>query len=258
MRFIRAFWGDLRVEREKYVKELQTASLDKSLNEVVYVWGEENNKFISSLGYQTVLVSKDSSEFNSIDIKDGVNFFLHKYKALSLAIQQFGKVLLLDWDVDFIKPIDSNFYDTILKQNSELQIPIYNFPIEGYMEYMKMRSPKLVEQSKYFIESHYKSLSDYGWKTNVDLFVPCTCFIYCSDVQILDDFRKLAKELNTFSDEGVWAEWGRRNGYDTVDGWIQSYEPLVCNAKYDWHFNQKELNEYMSGFIQKDLYFIHK
>ena len=48
MRFIRAFWGDLRVEREKYVKELQTASLDKSLNEVVYVWGEENNKFIMS------------------------------------------------------------------------------------------------------------------------------------------------------------------------------------------------------------------
>jgi hypothetical protein len=256
MRFIRAFWGDLTVNNQKYIDELRKAAVDKSLNEIVYVWGEINYKFISSLGYETVLVSPNPTEFNSKNILDGVNFFYHKYKALELGIKDFGEVIFLDWDVNYIKPIDENFYNKIKENNSSLQIPLYTFPIKGYLDYINMRNPKLTQDWKDFTKNHYDSLMDYSYFLGGNLCAPCTCFIYCSDIKIIEDFLELSKELNTFSDEGVWGEWGRKT-YD-LDGWILNHEPLVCNAKYDWHFNQKELNEYMSNIINKDLYFIHQ
>ena len=42
-----------------------------------------------------------------------------------------------------------------------------------------------------------------------------------------------------------------------LDECILNCEPLVCNAKYDWHYNQKEFNEHVNTIINKDLYFIH-
>ena len=255
MRFIRAFWGDLRVDKQKYVNELKNAALNKSLNEIVYVWGEENYKFIRSLGYQSVLVSSEPTEFGSNTIMDGVNFFLHKYKALELGIKEFGEVIFLDWDVDYIKPIDDNFYEKIKKNGSSLQIPLYTFPINGYIDYINMRTPNLSKEWKEFTQLHYDSLLDGSYFLDSYLCSPCTCFIYCSDIKVIEEFYKISNEVNTFSDESVWGEWGRKD-YD-LDGWILNHEPLVCNAKYDWHFNQKELNDYMSEMINKDLYFIH-
>ena len=52
MRFIRAFWGDLTAEHQKFIDEIKKCALDKSLKEIVYVWGERNYKFIKSLYFK--------------------------------------------------------------------------------------------------------------------------------------------------------------------------------------------------------------
>ena len=53
---------------------------------------------------------------------------------------------------------------------------------------------------KEFTGLHYDSLMKYGYILNNYLCVPCTCFIYCSDINLLNDFSNLwINELNTFS-----------------------------------------------------------
>jgi hypothetical protein len=254
MRFIRAFWGDLTTEHQKFIGEIRKCATNKSLNEIVYVWGETNNKFIKSLGYDTVMVSKDSTEVGAETILDPM-FWFHKYKAIQLALNDFDDIIFMDWDVDYIKPVDDVFYEKIKEKNSKLQIPLYTFPTEGYLDYAFMRSPKLNDNWKEYTKLHYGSLKESGYILNNYLCVPCSCFIYCSDIKILNEFYELYDKTKTFSDEGVWGFWAKQN--HSLDEFILNCEPSVCNAKYDWHYNQKEFNEHMNTIINKDLYFIH-
>lgn len=43
----------------------------------------------------------------------------------------------------------------------------------------------------------------------------------------------------------------------TLTDYIEKYEPYVCNAKREDHFNQKEINQFISQYMKKDLYFQH-
>ena len=138
MKFIRAFWGDLRTDRQKYIKEIREAARNRSLNEIVYVWGDENYDVIKSFGYNTIQMSEEPTEFGNDFVKDGTHFFLHKYAAMRKAIEDFGECIFLDWDVDYVKPIDDNFYNILTKQNKSFQIPLYSFPNEGYLDYVFM------------------------------------------------------------------------------------------------------------------------
>jgi len=45
---------------------------------------------------------------------------------------------------------------------------------------------------------------------------------------------------------------------ENLEDYIKRFEPLVCNAKYETHFNQKDLNRYITQIVKKDLYFIHE
>ena len=57
MKFIRSFWGYLNNFNQRHKKEIIEASKNKSLHEVVFVWGTENYNFIKSLGFECILIS---------------------------------------------------------------------------------------------------------------------------------------------------------------------------------------------------------
>ena len=48
-------------------------------------------------------------------------------------------------------------------------------------------------------------------------------------------------------------EWAKKNN-KSLNDWIIQYEPIVCNAKYISHFNQKAYYDYCERFINKKLY----
>ena len=83
MKIIRVLWGN------KINNEIPKIPLLK--NEVVYVWGKENNKMLLERGYETRLL--DVSIF-----EDEYNHFGKKLYALNEALKVFNEVLLLDWD----------------------------------------------------------------------------------------------------------------------------------------------------------------
>ena len=63
MKFIRAFWGDIKVDKEKYITEIRHAAKQR-LNELVYVWGDENYDILKSFGYDCFKVSSEQYEFS--------------------------------------------------------------------------------------------------------------------------------------------------------------------------------------------------
>lgn len=50
MQIVRSLWGDY----ENYINDIEESKYD----DVVYVWGEDNNEFLKKLGYHTILISK--------------------------------------------------------------------------------------------------------------------------------------------------------------------------------------------------------
>ena len=98
-KFIRAFWGDLSHHNNRHMFEIDRASKFDSLDEIVFVWGEENEKWIKSFGYKTILAHKNSFEFGKDFLIDSRTFFLHKLTAIYYGIKAYGKVIFLDWDI---------------------------------------------------------------------------------------------------------------------------------------------------------------
>ena len=108
MKIIRVLWGN------KINNEIPKIPLLK--NEVVYVWGKENNKMLLERGYETRLL--DVSIF-----EDEYNHFGKKLYALNEALKEFNEVLLLDWDCYLLKPLDEHFYSSL--KEKPIQIPLY-------------------------------------------------------------------------------------------------------------------------------------
>jgi hypothetical protein len=44
----------------------------------------------------------------------------------------------------------------------------------------------------------------------------------------------------------------------TLGEFVQKNEPLVCDAKNENHFNQREYNIFVKNYLNKQLYFVHE
>lgn len=257
MKFIRAFWGDIRTDKEKYITEIRHAAKNR-LNELVYVWGDENYDILKSFGYDCYKMSSEQYEFSNDIAGDAPKFFLHKVNAIKKGVETFGEIIFLDWDCWSIKPIDDIFFEKLKKQNKTLQIPLYSFPKEGYLEEVFKRWSTISDKHRNVAINHYENVKLGYYDFGKDMAVVCTCFVYCSDISIINEYIKIWETNNfNYSEELLWYVL-LKNECKTLDEYINTYEPLVCDAKHDWHFNQKELNDYMRKLIDKDLYFIHE
>ena len=56
MKFIRIFWGDLEVFDSKFKTQIAESSKHIQDNEIVMVWGKDNEEYLKSLGYETFLI----------------------------------------------------------------------------------------------------------------------------------------------------------------------------------------------------------
>jgi hypothetical protein len=116
MRIVRACWTDSNL-----IFHWDHVPTTPQHNEVVYVWGVENEQRLRDMGYDTRLV--ENSVFNE------EYAYGRKLEALDRGLKEFGEVLLLDWDCVFVKPIDTRFYE--LLQEKPIQVPIYVHPIDN-------------------------------------------------------------------------------------------------------------------------------
>ena len=110
IKIIRSWWGDFA---DKF-KEIPKFPLYPG-QEIVYVWGKDNFKILSQRGYICYLMKDDDYGLD--------NIYGKKLLVLDRALQDWGEVLMLDWDCYILKPLDNSF---ILSLNSKpIQIPLY-------------------------------------------------------------------------------------------------------------------------------------
>ncbi len=192
--------------------------------EIVYCFDYESFWFIQDLGYEAKLV-KDTK----FDGKKGYNKFGRKLQALDLALQEFGEVLLLDWDCFILKPFDKNFYNSL--KEKPIQIPLYiqhkdtkNAVLEMLV---KDQSPSLLRE----LEDLEVGMNKYGWEWEEGVIAPNFGFVYCRDKSFGKKLVDIALEhdLNSVVDEFATLIYVDC----TLEEYIEKYVPRVVKGRSD-------------------------
>lgn len=254
IQIIRMFWGDVYAMDNHYAKQIQRAKQD-NLNEIVYVLGKENYKFIKNLGYNAVLVSEDnynkdlSSNHTFIDFKN----LNHKLWLFEKALQEYNEIIFLDWDCRLIKPLDENFYN-LVKNGGELQVPLYIYP-ENSLDWMCETS-----SSEDFFPALKKNVIKYSYNWKNHYIIPNTGFMYCRNKNINLLAKSLNLKLETVPDEFSVFVYAQEKNYSLLK-YIQNIEPQVILGKEhgeDWWIKiQSEFDKFVNQFKNKDIYFEH-
>ena len=264
MKFIRIFWGDLEVFDSKFKTQITNAAQDIQDNEVVMVWGEENNKFLKDLGYTTYLISNNpwKEEFGTGHHMFNHTSLLHKLYAFNIAVDYFDEVLFLDWDCYKIKEYDKTFY-SYLESGSPFQVPLYIYPFQAIKDLQnKENYPDFIVN---FINKLEVFLKKYSYNSELGYIIPNTGFMYCKDSDISSELLNIAldKKLEAVPDEFAVMVYALQNNL-SLDDYINTIEPNVTYGKHQtgegeeyWQQAQIYMNNLTSSKIKKDIYFNH-
>ena len=193
MKIVRTFWGDLHRMGDRYPNQIKNAVND-NLNELVYVWGVDNYKFISELGYECKLISEDN--FNRDLASDHIFYDHkspnHKLYTINQALKDWDEILFLDWDCNVTKNLDENFYK-ILRSGGSLQAPLYIYPKKS-IDWMIEETKK--EEINPFFTKLKKLIGKYSYEWKDNYIVPNAGLIYCRDKNI-DLLKQEIQEKNS-------------------------------------------------------------
>tara|TARA_B100001778_G_scaffold332666_1_gene339451 strand:+ start:2748 stop:3491 length:744 start_codon:yes stop_codon:yes gene_type:complete len=246
MKIIRVLWGD------KVNHEVPRIPLLK--DEVVYVYSMDHYWELKARGFELRVVKEDifNGEWNT---------FGKKLQCLDLALQEFGEVILLDWDCYQVKPFDDKFYK-LLKQKP-IQIPLYiqhKDTKNAILDLVgKNQSFKFMEEMDLLQEGFRK----YGWEWEDGLVAPNFGFVYCRDKSFAKKLIDLAikEDLKTVVDE-----FATKLYVDcTLEEYIEKYCAPVLKGRSDemfvldckLHEVSKKFSKWLDTKIKIKSYFEH-
>jgi len=87
----------------------------------VYVFGEDNYKILSDMGFNCVLINK-----NPYIYERPMEEYRHKMEIWRHAQQEFDEMVFLDWDCIPLRPIDYDFWD-VMQKGAKIQATIYMY-----------------------------------------------------------------------------------------------------------------------------------
>jgi hypothetical protein len=252
MKIVRILWGNY----DKILKEIPESPVFN--DEIVLVWGIDNNRMLLNRGYKTILLSEEISdpEFDGV-----LNQFGHKILALSRVEEIYNEYLFLDWDVVKVKEIDNSFYEKI-RSAGKISCPLYSYPNDyAKLVYSVLKEKNELKDHKDYIINQHLGINLYSWKLDKDLILPCFCFFYSS---INDNCKKLLeiarkKKLNTNIEEFAMFIYSDCS----LDDYIRKHEPLVIRGKENndsvkWMDDSiKRTNAYIDNKIKKDIYLLN-
>jgi len=260
MKIIRTIWGradhqffDNRLEF--YHQECRTAKeIDDRFNvknQLVIVWDEPNRLLMEELGYPYHYMGESTFNFQTN--------FLYKILALKQAMSMFDEILFLDWDCHAQKPLDWKFYEK-LRAKGSIQMPLYFYPSDILDNYHTI-SPFVSEGTNYFNMFFYNVLRLGKWKFSSGLAIPNAGFIYCREKEFFNILHRIQMNNGYISNvEELCAITFFSDLAETVDDYLEKFEPVVCLGKDDLEMREKQviLNKYTIDKLKKDIYFIHE
>ena len=242
VKIIRAFWGT----------DFSEVPTTPQFNELVYVFGKQNQAVLDKMGYETEIISLDPFG-GEVEI----NKFLNKLKVIYRACQDFKQFIFLDWDMKQIKPLDEAFYDSL--QDKKILMPTYSYPIE----YLKLKN-KLEGHAAMWTNNLIPLLKKWSWRLEDSLIIPNGGFIYVNEPSFGKDMFKIVEDKNINANVEELAFFLYANC--TLDEYIEEYEPMACFGRpADNRFvlgdidkqAETKLHNHIKSLIEKDEYFLH-
>jgi len=250
LRFIRAYWGDLSAFNGRHLDEILNIKSTSKLNDYVYVWGQSNYDYLTSLGFECEYMGEFTYDYlNNSDI-----YMLPKLWAIQAGVAMFREVVFLDWDCLQKREIDSEFY-TLLRKGATIQMPLYNYPID-YKQQVFEEWKDIPVKEKDYIEKQYECLLEFNYQWENSFVTPNAGFIYCNSLEDINTLLELIKKtpnINIAIEEMGFVKYTKQHCKTVLD-YVARFEPLVASAKEESHFNQKQLNSILPT---KTLYFQH-
>lgn len=250
VKIVRALWG----EDGKTLKEVPIVPTIK--NQIVYVWGKENNNELRRRGYDTILM--DEVGFDEPQKQYG-----RKLIALDLALKEFGEVMMIDWDCHILRPLDGKFYDYLLSK--EIQCPLYaqHKHTSKALQEVFMGIGNFNEELEVYTKSMEEEFTKYSWVVGDALATPNFSFVYSRNKTLGEDLIQIAKENDLIGCIEEHAMWIYANC--SVTEYIERYQPCfvqgVSDDRTDHEFiiskAQRGLNAFVSDRIQMDIYLKH-
>ena len=211
---------------------------------------------VKNRGYETRL----QSESEVPDFIDDTNHFFRKLISLKKSLEEFGEVLLLDWDCRILKPFDETFYGYL--NEKPIQCPIYSHPMDLKNTYLE-NIPNTSETTEIFFTDMEQTFKIHSWKMNNQLITPNFGFFYSRDkevgkklydISVKNKLRGCVEELAMF----IYSDC-------TLDEYIERYLPKVVrgvsndilNPSFTVSQIQKNTNNYIDTKIDMDIYLKH-
>ena len=171
---------------------------------VVYVLGEKNYDVLKEHGFNCKLVDKRPNLFDPVK-----RIWKHKIHLLQYAMQDFDRIVYLDWDTQPLQPIPSTFWDDLAKKD-DFQAPLY-----------KYASVKMAHRG--------------GGKIPTKV-LPCGAFLYIADKSIPSELLKFEDVdylANKWLDEVYYGAWtdDKYDGWQSLDFYREHFEPECCNIR---------------------------
>lgn len=229
IKVVRIVWGNF---------DISNIPTTPQFNEIVYVWGKDNRDNLKSLGYETVLMSKDICNFKYTH----PNYqFIHKLIGIKKSMETYSKILFLDWDCYVVKELDTDFFN--LLENKSILAPIYSYPKSEYQT--------IYDKADDWHELQSNLLNTFSWDKDDTFVIPNAGFIYISDSTISEQLLNLAiqKNLTTMIEEFSLYCFANT----TLDSYIESYHPLCVYGKS----GNSNINDYIDSKLNMNIYFEH-
>lgn len=235
MQVVRSYWKDWP-EGSPTLSQIPEVPL---FNDVIYVYGEPAKEDIPELrarGYDVREI--DEEYFN----RDGY-VYGRKLISLELAMMEFDRVLMIDWDCEPTREFDLDDPEfTKHLYGHEILVPVYAHPNQRY--------------SYIYEDGHYIS--------------PNFGFVYCESEGAAHRLLEFAydKNLDACIEEHAMFLYAIENGFKTWESYVAWYHPTVCYgvdpgayteelAKTEYGLINTKTHELVDSLLDMEPYFKH-
>jgi len=231
VKIIRVFWNDLG----GWIP-LDNIPDTPQYDETVFVWGEENLQEFINRGYDAILIRSDRGPGQMFNTSG--TMFGRKLVAIDKGLMKFDEVLFLDWDCNFVKPMDENFRSMLDEKKTQIPIYSHNVP-DPWNSSFKLEENVYLSSNAGFIYSRTPTL--------------CQPLIHSA----------LTKKIAPMVEEWSWNLYS--NIANDIDSYIDNYLPRfgygvskdAIEPTHENYERQKKAWDYVDSKVTMDVYLKH-
>lgn len=242
---IRGIWGDISkngIRNGKLSNDIKIIKENKYQHDFVnYVFGKENEKYLTDMGFNCVLVDDDPVKYDMENC-----LYRHKLDILKFAMCDFDEIVFLDWDCRPVKQVDDAFWNELNKKDI-FQANLFQYRTKKCL-WRKIDWRKVCNGGFLYLRDN-----------NIpDEFIECYDRLYAKAEEIRESREKQGKKIRfrekclAFDDEPSFSLWVDEysNGWQGLYHYWHHFEPECCNLKKKYAFSSELIDN-------KNIYFVH-